>query len=67
MVKDPKARLGYKTGIKEIMGHPWLKEVNWDKILKKEISPPFQPRVNQSHFDIEYTSMRIDLDMFYGE
>jgi serine/threonine protein kinase len=56
--KDPKKRLGSKNGAREIKEHPWLKDINWEKVLKKEINPPFKPFYNRSNFDSEYTSMQ---------
>lgn len=34
-----------------------MKDIEWDKLLRKEISPPFKPFMNKSNFDPEYTSM----------
>jgi len=25
--------------------HPWFKGIDWDKLAKKEITPPFSPNV----------------------
>lgn len=35
-------RLGL-NGINEIKNHPWLNNYPWDKLLKKELKPPFKP------------------------
>ena len=37
-------RLGY-AGISEIKNHPWLKNISWTKLNKKEIMPSFIPGV----------------------
>ena len=31
--------------------------MDWAKVLRKEIEPPFKPFLNKSNFDPEYTSM----------
>ncbi|KAG8898406.1 camp-dependent protein kinase catalytic subunit [Tulasnella sp. 403] len=44
-----------KYGSKDIFGHPWFAEVGWERIYKKEIPPPFIPRIendgDSSQFD----------------
>ena len=40
--KEPKERLGY-NGCREIMDHPWFKEVDWQTILSDRAVPPFIP------------------------
>ncbi|KAG8955739.1 camp-dependent protein kinase catalytic subunit [Tulasnella sp. 424] len=44
-----------KYGSKDIFGHQWFAEVGWEKIYKKEIPPPFVPRIegegDSSQFD----------------
>lgn len=42
---DPKARLGAKGGWAEIKAHPWFNEINWDKLLNKELKPPKPSKV----------------------
>jgi serine/threonine protein kinase len=37
--KDPNERIGLKNK-KEIKKHPWLKNIDWDKLLIKEIDSP---------------------------
>lgn len=40
--KDPEKRLG-SMGSREIRSHPWFSDVNWEKIIKKEVKAPFVP------------------------
>ena len=43
-MRNPNARLG-AAGIDEIKEHPWLQDVDWDKLLAKRIRAPFRPIV----------------------
>jgi len=40
--KDEKKRLGVQ-GCKEIMDHPWFKDLNWESIITDRKKPPFVP------------------------
>lgn len=41
---DPEARLGCGTrGVREIMEHPFFDGIDWDKLEKRHIVPPFIP------------------------
>jgi hypothetical protein len=35
--KNPKQRLGATSDAEEILSHPWFKEINREKMLKKEV------------------------------
>lgn len=37
-------RLGL-NGPDEVKSHPWIKDYPWDKLLRKEIDPPYKPSV----------------------
>lgn len=59
--KNPKKRLGAKSGIKEILSHDWFKKIDVDKILSKEYDAPYIPPLTDdiedvSNFDNEFTS-----------
>ena len=46
--KNPSLRLGCVKngrGIKDIMCHPWFSSIDWDKLEKKEVRPPWIPDV----------------------
>lgn len=47
-------------GIDEIKKHPFFATIDWDKLLRKEIQPPFKPAVSRAddafYFDSEFTS-----------
>ena len=42
--RNPKKRLGHQ-GSQQIKSHAFFKDINWDKLYKKEIRPPFQPTI----------------------
>ncbi|KJE98284.1 AGC/PKN protein kinase [Capsaspora owczarzaki ATCC 30864] len=61
LVKDPEKRLGgSRNDAKDVKLHTFFKDVKWDKLLAKEIPPPFRPRIKSpkdtSNFDKEFTS-----------
>ena len=43
--KKPKQRLGY-NGCHEIKEHPFFVGINWLALGKREVEPPFRPRIN---------------------
>ena len=58
---DPEKRLG-AHGIKEIMDHPWFKDIDWDNI--DSLEPPFVPdqkdKYSVSYFTERYTFQKND-------
>jgi serine/threonine protein kinase len=50
LAKDPCERLG-ANGPREIMKHPWCKDLSWKEIKKKSIKPPLQLDLRKSYFD----------------
>ena len=50
--KDVK-RLGFYNEL-EIQKHPWFYDIDFDKIIKKELQSPFLPRVNHDNYDKKY-------------
>merc|ERR1719265_1930472 len=45
--RDPTQRLGY-NGPEEIKAHPWFASIDFDKLLRMEIEPPFKPKVKDA-------------------
>jgi len=46
LIKDPEARLGCNaTGEADIKGHPFFASIDFTKLEKKGIKPPFKPPV----------------------
>ena len=51
--RKPSKRLGYQN-ISEIKEHPWMKDIDWELLNKKELEAPFLPYSNKENFDKEY-------------
>ena len=59
--RDPSRRLGAgPDDAEEVKRHPFFSDINWDRLAKKSIPPPFKPVVRSdidvSNFDAEFTS-----------
>jgi len=52
LTKDPAQRLG-NNGMHEILIHSFFKGLDWEKIEKREIKPPYIPKV-KNVYDIKY-------------
>ena len=50
-----------KNGVKDITGHRFFKNFDWDKLMKKELPPPYVPKV-KSNDDISNFSSYPDSD-----
>ncbi len=50
-----------KNGVKDITGHRFFKGFDWEKLLKKELTPPYVPKV-KSNNDISNFSSYPDSD-----
>uniref|UniRef100_A0A914WLD8 non-specific serine/threonine protein kinase n=2 Tax=Plectus sambesii TaxID=2011161 RepID=A0A914WLD8_9BILA len=66
LVKDPNQRLGGgPDDAKEIMVQDFFKPIDWEKLYRKEIEPPFKPRVQSDtdtcYFDQEFTRETVHL------
>ncbi|KAL6486292.1 hypothetical protein MHYP_G00056840 [Metynnis hypsauchen] len=62
LTKDPSYRLGCTErdgGESAITAHPFFKEVDWEKLKKRELEPPFKPRIKSledvNNFDPDFT------------
>jgi hypothetical protein len=51
-----------KGGVKDIKNHRFFKELNWDKLINKELTPPYVPKV-KSNSDISNFSSYPDSDV----
>jgi serine/threonine kinase 32 len=53
--RKPSNRIG-NNGPEEVKQHKWLKTVDWQGLLNKNISAPFVPKVGQDNFDEKQTN-----------
>ncbi|EPB68068.1 protein kinase domain protein [Ancylostoma ceylanicum] len=66
LFKDPTQRLGGgPDDALEICQQPFFKPIDWEKLYRKEIEPPYKPSVQSetdtSYFDKEFTSAPVQL------
>ena len=58
--RDPTKRLGSGKDIDDVIGHPFFKSLDIEKLLKKEIEPEYKPinkgNADTSNFDETFTS-----------
>jgi len=61
LTRDPEKRLGSNGG-QEVKNHVWFSDIDWDKLVRKEIEPPFKPKVKNvedtSQIDPTFTRER---------
>ena len=63
--KSPELRLGSSEADgAEIRNHKWFAPIDWGKLERRELEPPFKPRVanelDVSNFDEEFTTSAIE-------
>lgn len=44
LFRDSQGRLG-SNGAEEIKKHPFFSNIDWDRLMRKQITPPFRPNV----------------------
>jgi hypothetical protein len=44
--------MGTRDGIREILTHPWLSDIDHDKLLKMKIEAPFKPTLSSNALDV---------------
>ncbi|KAL1636553.1 Serine/threonine-protein kinase [Neofusicoccum ribis] len=58
--RNPKHRLGANRDAEELKAHPFFADVDWDALAKKNLVPPFKPKLKSeldtSNFDPEFTN-----------
>lgn len=50
--KNKRTRLGC-NGVEEILNHPWFKDLDLEKLQKRELEPPYKPAITEelAYFD----------------
>jgi hypothetical protein len=63
LVKDRKQRLGQANDVDDILNHPWFADIDTDKLLLKQVEPPYLPKIDDakdlSNFDPEVTAQSL--------
>jgi len=60
--KDPGTRLG-ANGVEEIMNHDYFKGINWEALKKRELVPPYNPKL-KSETDVKHIDQKfLDQDV----
>eukprot|EP00914_Ancora_sagittata_P012479 GHVO01024002.1.p1 GENE.GHVO01024002.1~~GHVO01024002.1.p1 ORF type:complete len:482 (-),score=75.56 GHVO01024002.1:376-1821(-) len=64
--KNPKKRLGGgELDAKEIMSHSFFMKIDWQLLIDRKVSPPFQPQVTSEtdtrYFDEQFTKEPVEL------
>nr|XP_055054956.1 ribosomal protein S6 kinase alpha-1 [Misgurnus anguillicaudatus] len=59
--RNPGNRLGAgPDGVEEIKRHPFYSTIDWNKLFRREVHPPFKPAIgrpdNTDYFDSEFTA-----------
>jgi serine/threonine protein kinase len=62
--RNPSLRLGSgPQDAQEIKSHMYFSDVDWDKLIKKQVKPPFKPKVESetdtSNFDPVFTGSEV--------
>jgi len=65
--KDPSKRLG-RGGVAEVLGHPWFKGIDHEKLVNRQIPTNYKPKVSAdaldvSNFDKEFTDEESTITM----
>lgn len=60
--RNPQKRLGSQRGMEEIKAHEWCRDVEWDIVQQKRLTPLWKPRLDQSNFDPEFTQLPLNFD-----
>ena len=59
--KDPTKRIACGIeGADEIKRHAWFRDIDWDRLIERKVTPPFVPKIktarDTSNFDEEFTN-----------
>lgn len=54
--KNKKKRLGSQGDVKEILQHPFFSSIDFEKLLNKELVPPYRPQISD---DLKYFDQKL--------
>merc|ERR1712154_22454 len=74
LIRDPLRRLGARHDVEEVKVEQWFKNLDFDKLMKKEIQPVYKPIIDQkalksnpaSNFDKQFTNEPV-VDSYSGD
>ena len=46
LTRDPELRMGAAKDVEELKTHPFFSDLDWDKLLRKEVNPIYKPDSN---------------------
>ena len=55
--RKPQNRLG-NNGPEEVMNHPWFKDINWQRLRRKQIQNPFNPVYNPDEYQQQLNNVQ---------
>jgi len=55
--RDVTQRLGWKRDVEDIKKHEWFKDIDWTKVLNKEIEPPYVPEIEEEENEADLTNV----------
>jgi serine/threonine protein kinase len=56
--KNPVQRLGAKEDVREVLDHPWFKDVDVKGIEAMKVEPPLKPELSDEHVDFKYFNLK---------
>ena len=62
--KNPKTRIGSQGGIEDVIRHPWLRDVDFEKLVEKKVQPPFVPDLQGGNVGGPCSGMKINPEFF---
>lgn len=65
LMKDPRRRLGSMGGVREILGHPWVRRLKPADIINKSVTTPV--RIDLLTFNINEEEIEEGGEVFYDK